>query len=540
VAGGLDLGSVTGTRGVYLPFGPNPGQVDIGGGFDGVPDIVFANLNNPRRTIGNQYNFRLDFNLNEANQLAFSSYFTPLDDISADPTSRSRPSSDVRFRPLNYLLTGIYISNLSSTLVNEFRANLTRFRSDDLQLAENTNFAIPNIEVEGLPFDRIRFGRQRSETTPASFSQNTFELSDIVTKVLGNHALRFGGLYRREIDNNNLLGGARPLFSFVGLFNLANDTPIFESVNVDPRTGAPADAQRFFRSSNIAAFIQDDWKARPNLTLNFGLRYEYFSPLSETEDRLFNLQLGTGTSTLTNARLVNVETLSKPNRRNFAPRFGFAYSPGFSNFFEGLNNRVVLRGGAGVYYNRIPNIVFTNTRGNPPFFSRQNNCCGTADSPFAGGRILYALGGSNSPNSFPTIPALGTGINPATGLPNVGDVEIYGSPENLPNARVIKYSLELQYQMPFNIVASAGYEGNRSKNLIRLVNLNFLFPRNPGIFAAFVPQADVEASYDGLNLRAERRFRAGLSNDGQLPFQQKPRHAFRRRSGRGDEPDLSD
>jgi hypothetical protein len=140
-----------------------------------------------------------------------------------------------------------------------------------------------------------------------------------------------------------------------------------------------------------------------------------------------------------------------------------------------LNNRVVLRGGAGVYYNRIPNIVFTNTRGNPPFFSRQNNCCGTADSPFAGGRILYALGGSNSPNSFPTIPALGTGINPATGLPNVGDVEIYGSPENLPNARVIKYSLELQYQMPFNIVASAGYEGNRSKNLIRLVNLNFLF-----------------------------------------------------------------
>jgi len=510
VTGGLDIGSLAGTRGVYLPFGPNAGQVDIGGGFDGVPDIVFANLSNPRKTIGNQYNFRVDFNVNESNQLAFSSYFTPLDDTTADPTSRSRASSDIRFRPLNYLLTGIYISNLSSTMVNEFRANLTRFRSDDLQLAENTNLAIPNIEVEGLPFDRIRFGRQRSETTPARFSQNTFEFSDTITKVIGNHALRFGGLYRRELDNNELLGGARPLFSFVGLFNLANDTPIFESVNVDPRTGAPADAQRFFRSTNIAGFIQDDWKARPNLSLNFGLRYEYFSPLTETENRLTNLHLGTGISTFTGARLVSVDRLTKPNRKNFAPRFGFAYSPGFSNFLGGLKDRVVLRGGAGVYYNRIPNVVFSNTRGNPPFFSRQNNCCGTVDSPFANGRILYAIGASNSPDSFPRIPALGTGINPATGLPNVGDVEIYGSPENLPNARVIKYSFEVQYQMPFNVVTSIGYEGNRSKNLVRLVNLNFLFPRNPGIFAAFFPQADIEASYDGMNLRAERRFSQGF------------------------------
>jgi hypothetical protein len=510
VAGGLDIGSLAGTRNVYLPFGPNPGQVDIGGGFDGIPDIAFANLSNPRKTIGNQYNFRIDFNVNDKNQLAFSSYFTPLDDTTADDSSRSRPSSDIRFRPLNYLLTGIYISNLSSTMVNEFRANLTRFRSDDLQLAENTNLAIPNIEVEGLPFDRIRFGRRRSETTPALFSQNTFEFSDTMTKVIGNHALRFGGLFRRELDNNSLIGGARPLLSFVGLFNLANDTPIFESVNADPRTGAPADASRFFRTSNIAGFIQDDWKARPNLTLNFGLRYEYFSPLTETQNRITNLQLGTGLNTLTGARLVGVESLSKSNRKNFAPRFGFAYSPSFGNFLGGFKDRIVIRGGAGIYYNRIPNVVFSNTRGNPPFFARYNICCGTNGSPFANGQIVYALGSSNSPSSFPTIPALGTGINPATGLPNVGDVEIYGSPENLPNAEVYKYSLELQYQMPFNIVTSVGYEGNQSRHLIRLVNLNFFYPRNAGIFAAFFPQADINASYDGLNLRAERRFAQGF------------------------------
>lgn len=503
VAGGLDLGSVTGTRGVYLNFGP---QVETGGGFDGVPDVFFANLANPRRTIGNQFNFRFDFNVNESNQFALSSYITKLDDTSADDSSRSRPSSDVRFRPLNYLVTGVLISNLSSSLVNEFRANLTRFGSNDFQLAETTSFAIPNIEVEGLPFDRIRFGRRRSETTPAIFSQTTFEFSDTLTKVVGNHALRFGGLYRREMDDNSLIGGSRPLLSFVGLFNLANDTPIFMSINADPTTGAPADAQRFFRTSNYAAFFQDDWKARPNLTLNLGVRYEYFSPLSETQDRITNLQLGTGTGTLTGARLVNVDTLSEPDRNNFAPRFGFAYSP---DFFKFLENRTVIRGGFGMYYNRIPNVVFSNTRGNPPLFARYNICCGTSStdfgSPFAGGQIVYALGSSNSPTSFPRIPALGTGINPTTGLPTSGSVEIYGAPTELPTAEVYKYSLELQYQMPFNIVTSIGYEGNRSKNLIRLVNLNFFYPANPQIFAAYFPQADVSANYNGMNLRVERR-----------------------------------
>jgi hypothetical protein len=507
VAGGLDLGSITGTRGVYLPFGGQIGGADIGGGFDGIPDITFAELINVRQTKGNQYNFRFDYNLNDTNQIAVSSYITPLEDLTSDPASRSRPSSDVLFKPLNYAITGIYISNISQTLVNELRSNFTRTRSNDLQLAETTNFAIPSIEVEGLPFDRIRFGRSRAETTPAFFSQNTFEISNTLTKVIGSHALKFGGSFRREFDNNELVGGARPLYSFVGLFNLANDAPIFQAINADPQTGTPADAARFFRSNNIAFFAQDEWKALPNLSLNFGLRYEYFSPLTETENRITNLELGTGNRTLLDARLVPVQSLNKPDKNNFGPRFGFAYSP---NFWRFLENKAVLRGGFGIFYNRIPSVVFSNTRGNPPSFARFNICCGTPDSPFAGGRILYAFGSENSPTSFPRNPVLGTGINPTTGLPLGGDVEIYGSPRDIPNAEVYKYSFEFQYQLPYQIVASAGYEGNQSRNLIRLVNLNFLFDRNPGIFAAFFPQADVDASYDGLNLRAERRFANGF------------------------------
>ncbi len=501
VPGGLDLGSVTGARNTYLPLGDGIGNANIGGGFDGVPDIVYALLQDPTRQLGNQFNLRSDYNLNSKNQITFSSYFTLRDDLSADVGSQSRPGSDVYDKPLTYVLTGVWVNNLSSATVNEFRTNFTRFASNQVQASPNTNFGIPNIQIEGVPFNQIRFGTSRSETTPAIFSQNTLELADTATRVFGNHAVNLGGSFLREFNNNELSGGTRPLYSFVGFFNLANDTPIFEAINASPTTGAPANAQRELRSNDISVFVQDDWKLMPNLTLNLGLRYEYFSPLVDEGNRQTNLQFGTGTQTLTAAKLVSVKSLADANKYNFGPRVGFAYS---------LKSRVVIRGGFGIYYNRIPDVVFANAAGNPPFFSRYNICCGTAPtdfgSPFVGGQILYALGANNSPNSYPANPALAIGINPATGLPNSGSVEIYGSPRKVQNANVYKYSVDLQYEMPYKIVTSIGYEGNESRHLIRLVNENFLYQANPGISAAYFATPDVNANYNGLNLWAGRRF----------------------------------
>ena len=517
VAGGLDLGSVTSARNVYLPLGNGVGNANIGGGFDGVPDVQFASLVNPESRRGNQFNVRFDYNLNSKNQIAVSSYVTRRNDLTANSASRSRLSSDLRDKPLTYIVTGIVISNLTSNIVNEFRTNFTRFNSDQVKAAEETNFGIPRIEIEGLPFDRIRFGAERSETTPAVFSQNTLAFNDSLTQVAGNHVLKYGGEFRREFDNNDLSGGARPAYSFVGLFNLANDTPIFQGVNLDPRTGAPANSQRFFRTNNIAGFFQDDWKVRPNLSLNLGLRYEFFSPLKEKENRLTNLALGSGAAALTGARVAFVDEISRPDKNNFAPRFGFAYSPNFSNFLGTKllgENRAVIRGGFGVYYNRVQNVVFSNSRGNPPSFGRFNICCGTAatdfGSPFVGGQIVYAIGTGNSATSFPTNPVLGGGINPTTGLPLGGAVEFYGSQTDIPNAEVYKYSLEMQYELPFKITASAGYEGNQSRKLVRIANQNYLYTPNDRLFAVYFATPDVSASYNGLNLRAARRFGQGF------------------------------
>src|SRR6185436_5216014 len=235
------------------------------------------------------------------------------------------PMADLAFKPFTSAATVTWIHSISATMLNEARANFTRFTFDQVSTNQDVNFGIPRIEVESLPFDRIRFGANRSETTPAKFAENTFEVRDTLSKILGVHSLRFGVEIRKEQNNNSLVGGARPLYSFVGLFNLANGTPIFESINADPRTGLPADAQRYFRTSTYAGFVQDDWKIKPNLTLNIGLRYEYFTPLRETQDRIANLSFSAGD--LMNSKIVTSDQLFEPDRNNFAPRFGFAWSP---------------------------------------------------------------------------------------------------------------------------------------------------------------------------------------------------------------------
>ncbi|HWP42526.1 MAG TPA: TonB-dependent receptor, partial [Blastocatellia bacterium] len=332
---------------------------------------------------------------------------------------------------------------------------------------------------------------------------------DIVSKVWGNHGLRFGGEFRRELDNNNLAGGARPLFSFVGLFNLANETPIFESINADPVTGLPADAQRYFRTSAYGLFIQDDWKVRPNLTLNLGLRYEYFTPLREKRDRVSNLQFPAGD--LASSRVFTSDELFEPDRNNFAPRLGFAWSPGR---FE---DRLVLRGGFGIAYNRIPNVLFANTRGNPPFFARFNICCGTASTdfgtPFVGGRILFALGADTSPFSYPINPQLAQGIDPVTGGVLNNTVEIYGTEPELPNAYVYSYSLDTEYQLPANFIAALGYQGSSSHKLIRIADLTLLFPLNPRFDPVFFLIPDVNANYNAMIARLTRSFAQGFRLD---------------------------
>ena len=497
VGNGMDIGSITSTYGQYV--------TTQGGGLDGIPDLQIAQLSIPSTVRGQQYNGKVDYSMGK-DQFAVSTYVTRLNTVSAQAAEQGRPMADLTLQPLSPSIFVAWARAISPTMLNEARFNFSRFAFNQVASNSNVNFGIPEIEVEALQgTDRLRFGAPRSETTPGVFAQNTFSFHDVLSKQLSKMVLKAGIEAGFEQNNNNLLGGARPDYSFTGVFNLANGTPVFEAINADPRTGQPVSAQRYFRTKGYGLFFQDDWKLRPNLTLNLGLRYEYLSPLSDESGQLTNLILGSGAQGLTGATLRTTDQLSKPDRNNFAPRLGFAWSPNL------LRGKTVLRGGFGVSYNRIPSVLFENTRGNPPFFARFNECCGTAGSPFDNGAITFVLGSSNSVNSYPANPVLSLGIDPATGIPLNGQVEIWGAPQNLPTAYIYNYSLESETQLPGNFIVGLGYQGSSSRKLMRIINENFIFDAtNPHFSAVFFPTPDVNASYNSLNVRVARTFNRGF------------------------------
>ncbi len=499
VQGGLDLGSVTGSRGAYT--------TGTGGGLDGVPDVEYALFGNPATQTGSQYNGRVDFTRGH-DTIAASSYVTLFNGLTADPSTGSRPMADLRNQPITIALTATWNHIISPTLINEAKANFTRFASDQISASTATNWGIPRVEVESYPFGRLEFGAPQADTTPAIFAQNTIEGRDTLNWVRGDHAFKFGAEVRREQDNNNLAGGARPDYSFTGLFNLANDTPVFEAINADPNTGAPAVAQRYLRDTIYAGFIQDDWKVTPALTVNIGLRYEYFSAPNETRGRLSNLVFGP--NGLADARLAVTQSLYNADKLNFGPRFGFAWNPPL------LEKRLVLRGGFGLFYDRVPDALFDNSRTNPPWLASYSICCGSDSSPFAAGQISYVLGASNTPFSYPANTALATGINPVTLAPNpspggpAAAVQIWGTPQNVSTPYAYVYSLEGSAQLPGRFVATAGYQGSTGHKLIRLVNQNYLYPNNPAFGPVYFVQPDVNSNFNALLLTLKRSLSNGI------------------------------
>jgi hypothetical protein len=533
--------------------------------FDGIPDVTFARVAFPSRTKGNQYNTRIDYN--RANdQFAVSTYFTKLSDFSA---SRSgRPFQDILFEPFNSAATATWIRTISPTLLNEARFNFTRFHDDEVQSLGEANLVVPALNTNGFNFTGgpglglpggggLNYGIDSA--LPKILTQNTFEVRDTMTWVRGNQAFKFGGEVRREQDNSNRRIRSRPEFSFDNILSLANDAPFFENTqDIDPLTGAPPDSQRYFRTSSYGLFVQDDWKLRPNFTLNLGVRWEYQSPLTETQGRLTNYEFGP--NGVIDGRVVTVDKLYDSDYNNFAPRIGFAWSPRFNggmlkNAFG--EDKLVIRGGFGIFYDRLFTNLFNNARFNTPFSAAGVGlCCGTPTDPDGTGQILYAFGVPGAPLVYPPNPALRGGIDPVTGgllipggpvtLPGGFirrdiPIEINGAPRDLPNSYVYSYSLDFQYQLPHNVIASAGYQGSMGRKLIRTVDLNRYYPGdsfncvgcvnqkdevqealangtkitprltgNPNFDRIFFPLPDVNSSYNAMLLRATRRYSGGF------------------------------
>jgi hypothetical protein len=512
VGDGIDLGSPYGMEGEYVPLA----QAQSGNGLDGVPDVQYAEILSPTHTRARQYNARVDYYMTQHDQLAGSVYFTKLDTNGPSGNAGSRPGDDVPFKPLNSAATLLYIHTFGSNMVNELRGNFTRFYDNGIKDAAGTvNYGIPSINIQNMNFDGtndIQFGVAQSSTTPAIQVENTYEVRDMLTRVFGDHTVKIGVEFRPEQDNSNLDGENRPVYAMAGIWNFFNDTPIYEGITANPATGGPASSQRYLRDHYIGAFGQHDWKVNSNLTLNMGLRWEYFEPIYNKGFNVYQPVESGGAGTLANSILTLHNHYYNSQYHDFSPKVGFAYVPK-------SDSSMVIRGGFAVAYSRLPDSLFDPSAEDGPGVANFGLCCGTAPTdfgtPYAGGTILYALGSSTSPNSYPINPALKEMIGP-TGTPVGQTVEVYGASADTQSPYSYIYALEVQKELGHNYVASLGYQGSESRHEPRLVNQLFIYPNTVGsvsspYYAYYNVQTDSIGNYNGLNVQLNRRFNRGLT-----------------------------
>ncbi len=529
VNGGLDIGSPTGATGQYVPFAIADNG---GGGLDGIPDLQYVQLVVPSSATGRQYNGRVDYNLTTKDQIAGTFYLTKLHNNTAGASS-SRPNADIPFNPQDIATTFIYIHTFSPSVLNEFRANWTRLGENGVNDAGTTvNFGIPYIDIQNQPFNSlndVKYGVPFAPTTPAIFAENTYEVRDTVTKTFGAHTLRVGMEARLEQNNNNLIGGSRPVYSFHGPWNFVNSTPIFEGIYANPATGGPGNSNRHLHDHYYAGFVQHDWKATPTFTLNTGLRWEYFEPIYNSGQQVFYPQLGTAPGReLLDAQLVLKNHLWQAQFKNFSPKFGFAYSP------QKMAGKTVVRGGFAMAYNRLNDVLFDPSIENGPGIFNYGLCCGTSTSdfstPYANGQIVFGLGTSNSPASYAPNAALKTTLNSknlpvdAKGVPI--SIEVYGAEQRLPTPYSYLYSLEVQNDLGHQLVVTVGYQGSTGRHYSRLVNHNFInagattsgVGGNPFGNGVYIATNDSNQYYNALNVHLVKRYKAGLSLDGTYSF----------------------
>lgn len=538
--------------GVTQPHGTGCGPA-------GIPEFETAEIINPFTSSANQYNGRLDYTRGK-DQFFYSTYFTHRNDLQGG----DRPLEDLTLVPLNWIMTLGWDRTIGPTMLNDLRFNFTRWSFNQVTSSPSTDFGIPFYNIfdfnsavgapNGLPGCCINAGVARAAVTPGVFEQNTYDFRDTFSKTFGVHSLRFGVDIAKDQNNSNEQGNARPLFQFSSFMDWANDAPQFEAITVDPRTGSLAFGPRQFRTSIYALFVQDDWKIRPNLTLNLGLRWEYFSPLTENNNLISNYIFGPNGET--DGTVVAGHKLYNGDFHHFGPRIGFAWSP------NRFNNKVVVRGGFGVHFNRIYDNILDPVRFNTPFAADLTGCCaGPGTSPSSVG-IDYVLGTSKSPFSYPANPLLAFGVDPKTGgLCNGAactsdiPITIFGSHSNLPEAYVYTYSLGVQYEFVRDTTLQLGYSGSSAHKLIRAIDLNRLTPgdtfddtldftqtvgsngqpcgaSNPACTAPhltgnaalgvggriFFPLADVDANYNALLLRVNHRFAHGFVLSGSYTY----------------------
>jgi hypothetical protein len=396
--------------------------------------------------------------------------------------------------------------NGNKTRINGFTPLIPGVDTSAFAVSFTGTVAIPGIGGQGASAGAASLGNlvrgnssQNGRGQP--YTNYTMSFIDNLSVIRKEHALKFGFEFRPVRLYTDRQGGTTYTFANIGA--MLTNTP--SNIQVLGDTSAPdpwnnnATGNRFLKQYYLIMYAQDEWKVRPNLTVNFGLRYEYYQPLHEDRNLfvLFNADTGKiACGTTPGCDLPNTTPWYHSSKLNFGPRLGISWSP--TNF----KGKTVFRLGGGYYYGP----------------GQTEDQVQTIDSDRASRTLTSNI-------AWPIVPSQvlgGYNIND----PNLGyQPRAYGDGYTLPE-KVLSYTASIQQELPGNAVLTMAYVGSQGRNLFLRSWTNGIVgvTMNPttGVgtpvlkYGGRFAQIDYKTSggtdhYDSLQTTLNRRFSRGLT-----------------------------
>ncbi|HEU0179870.1 MAG TPA: carboxypeptidase regulatory-like domain-containing protein [Blastocatellia bacterium] len=465
----------------------NVQQVALGDGLqiNGLPvtsipfgTVTFSGVPQPLNDY--QWLARVDWTPSSKDALSFRYVFDDSTLVNQIPSAFEGFGIDVPGRSQNFLFT--HTRNFSPTWTNEFRFAYGRFvalfQAGNPEVALNGPiFSIPSEQITDVGLD---------PTFPQGRFLNNYQFQDTVTHTVGDHTIRAGADLARQLSKELVPFNDRGALTFSdggGFPAFRNFIDGFSGVQGqfgDKVFGSPVVYPNRFQQ---AYFVNDSWRVRPNLTLNLGLRYEnYGTPENVLPFPTF-ADFGAP---------IDTRVRQKGDNNNFAPRFGFAYTPRWGGRLFG-QDKTVIRGGYQVSYDTFFDNILTNT---------------AASSPNVFGATTFGSDGDTT-RGFSN-----AGVN---SLPTTGTLDplatISSIDPKLVNPLTQVWNLGVQRELPGNVILDVAYVGSRGERLFLnrelnpVVNGDRLFPS----FGSVSLRTNVgDSNYHSLQTRVERGLSKGL------------------------------
>ncbi|HMI50588.1 MAG TPA: carboxypeptidase regulatory-like domain-containing protein [Candidatus Saccharimonadales bacterium] len=408
-----------------------------------------------------------------------------------------------------------------STLVNEARLSATRLNNNlgvpqggvGTTLAQQGITAGGQGIVQGAPqfagVETLYFNSFTAGTEPFFVAQinNTFDASDTVSKVRANHTMKFGFEYiwYKVKQNPDLV--ANGTFSFFGSGNQSTGNGFADFLLGLPDFYSQQSSPAFYESAaNGGIFAQDSWRIRPNITVNYGLRWDYITPWAEKHHQTTTFVQGVESTTFPGAPLGYLvpgdplpdgshipAAIAPTPLDNFSPRLGIAYSPNYSsgwlNKLTGGPGKTSIRAGAGRFFTAVEGLTIAYPTGNPPYGLTYTS----PEAPIMASPFIGALTGTNFIQQFP-VNVPGYNVSATNPDPNVDwsrYTPISGAGSVYPHNKTpytMSANLTVERQLGSNTVLSIGFIGSFSRHLLAVHSVS---PGNPALCLSLSQPQDV-------------------------------------------------